>query len=323
MKRRAGHDRGQAAVLVVVLMAVLVGVMALAIDVGLWYVDKREVQAAADAAALAGAPALVSGQSFAQSAAATIYAVDGHPDDTVAYSFPNASTITVTATRSLDVQFASVLGLTSATVTVDASAQVRAYTTIEGGIAPFGVMRGAFAPGMNYPLYSDNSSSNNGALSLPTENGSGGCAGSGGASAFRDSLAGTDDICPLSVGQVVSTKPGSNAGPTRQGLDERIHTYQPVSSIVRFDATGNAVILDEDSPQLVRIPVVENVNGTTTWPNGSANVRIVGFAWFVITGYSDNGRRIDGVFVRAAAQGDEPTTDWTPGASVYTTELSE
>ncbi|MCH8345587.1 MAG: hypothetical protein IIC87_01515, partial [Chloroflexi bacterium] len=51
-------------------LAVLLGMAALTIDVGLAYVARRDMQNAADAAALAGADVLLEGQSLALAASA-------------------------------------------------------------------------------------------------------------------------------------------------------------------------------------------------------------------------------------------------------------
>ena len=40
------------------------------------------------------------------------------------------------------------------------------------------------------------------------------------------------------------------------------------------------------------IPIIENQDGSTNWTGGSMNVRIVGFAWFVITGVTGNGQKV-------------------------------
>jgi hypothetical protein len=51
-------SRGQSLTIVAILVPLLIGVAALAVDVGNWYVQARKAQAAADAAALAAAPLL-------------------------------------------------------------------------------------------------------------------------------------------------------------------------------------------------------------------------------------------------------------------------
>lgn len=54
-------ERGQSIVLIAIFMVVLIGILALAIDGGLGYSNRRQAQNAADAAALAGADALCDG----------------------------------------------------------------------------------------------------------------------------------------------------------------------------------------------------------------------------------------------------------------------
>ena len=56
---------GVMAILVVLMVPVLVGFMGIAVDVGLWYTQKRALQTAADAAAIAGAFEIVNGSSDA------------------------------------------------------------------------------------------------------------------------------------------------------------------------------------------------------------------------------------------------------------------
>ena len=55
---RARSDHGQATVLTVVFLVVLLGMAALVLDIGSWYRADRATQSTADAAALAGAQAL-------------------------------------------------------------------------------------------------------------------------------------------------------------------------------------------------------------------------------------------------------------------------
>ena len=55
MKAKRSKQSGQALVLTVVMLVSLLGMAALVLDVGSWYRAKRNLQATADAAALAGA----------------------------------------------------------------------------------------------------------------------------------------------------------------------------------------------------------------------------------------------------------------------------
>jgi len=56
-------ESGQTLILFVLALGVLLGMAAMTIDVGLAYVARRDMQNAADAAALAGADAILEGQS--------------------------------------------------------------------------------------------------------------------------------------------------------------------------------------------------------------------------------------------------------------------
>ena len=62
-ERKRRDESGQALILFALGLAVLLGMAALTIDVGLAYVARRDMQNAADAAAMAGADALLEGQS--------------------------------------------------------------------------------------------------------------------------------------------------------------------------------------------------------------------------------------------------------------------
>ena len=75
--RKRRSQAGQTLPLVMFFMVALLGVAGLVIDVGGWYLQKRQVQAAADASALAGANQLPVGWSTAQSTAQTEYTNNG------------------------------------------------------------------------------------------------------------------------------------------------------------------------------------------------------------------------------------------------------
>ena len=114
--------------------------------------------------------------------------------------------------------------------------------------------------------------------------------------------------CPISIGQDVDTKPGKNTGPVAQGLNNRMTAgWESFNQIVQVDGNGQYTLLDPNSPQLVVIPIVQTTDGTTNWPNGSGQVQVVGFAYFVITGCGNpsiqgscansDGKYVNGTFV--------------------------
>jgi Flp pilus assembly protein TadG len=297
--------RGQTLPLVVMFMFSVIGIAGGAIDVGSWLHSKQSLQAAADAAALAGASQLANGWGAAQPAAAAEFGNNDAAGDSATYTNTSDLTtndsVTVTATRSAPTFFTKVFGISSVTVTATARATLQSFQTIASNqdIMPWGVMKGTYTPGQSYSIYTDNSSSNNGALSLPYVNNAN-CPVPNGANPYRDEIDGNLNACPVSVGEQLDVKPGQNAGPTRQGIDSRITTWESVNQIVQWGANGQATLLDPTSKQLVLIPIVEDPNGGTNWLNGSGTVRVVGFAWFIITpapGYTANGKTVTGVFV--------------------------
>ena len=325
MTRRSPHhrslsERGQSLALITVFMMSLLGMAALAIDAGSWYQTKRAVQAAADSAALAGASQLPAGWTTAQTAAQTEYSHNGNGSDTVTYqntaNLTTGDTVKVTASRVSTSFFAKLFGFTSANITATASATVESYTTVTstGQVMPWGVMKASWTLGSQYSIYTDGTSPNDGALSLPVKSGNS-CTGTSGGSDYKNTINGATLSCDVSVNQLVDVKTGQNTGPTSQGIDGRVCStcWKTLSQIVTFTSGGQATILLPSSPQLLLLPVVENAtNGSAVWPSGSGQVRVVGFAWFVLTqpGYTNGGKTVLGTFVGLSG----PQNGWSSGA---------
>jgi Putative Flp pilus-assembly TadE/G-like len=121
-------ERGQAVVLMVLALVVLLGMAALVLDVGNWWHTRRQLQATSDAAALAGAQKLPEDPSAA-SAMAMDYAnknggnVAGSDIVISSTAGPN-DTISVEAKRSDPGIFTGVLGLGGANIDAHAKARV-------------------------------------------------------------------------------------------------------------------------------------------------------------------------------------------------------
>ncbi len=321
---RSGES-GQTLVVFVLFMFAVLGMAGLAIDVGHWYQEKQAVQAEADASALAGASQLPTGWSSAMTAASSNFAKNAMAGDSPTYTNTTNQTahdsVTVSITRESRSFFTTIFGIDTVPITASAQATVQSYSTVTSNhdIMPWGVMRNSFTPGQPYKIYTDNSSSNNGALSLPYVNNVN-CPVPNGASPYRDEISGSLNACPISINEMIDVKPGQNAGPTRQGIDARITNWKPINQIVDYSDPAHARVLDSSSKQLVLIPVVEDPNGGTNWLNGSGQIRVVGFAWFVITGppgYTANGKTVTGVFVGLedpATVGDQ-TGAWNPNGN--------
>jgi hypothetical protein len=122
-------ERGQAIVLMVLSLLVIMGMAALVLDVGSWYHTKRRLQGTADAAALAGAQLLPKDTSGAQSQALTYANLNGGDvagADITVTSSPLGSNdiISVRARRTDAGIFSGILGIASADIDARAKARV-------------------------------------------------------------------------------------------------------------------------------------------------------------------------------------------------------
>jgi Flp pilus assembly protein TadG len=125
-RHRAGPgDRGAMAVIIALLLPVIAGIAGLSIDVGSWYLTRAQLQNAADAAALAGAAQLPGSPTTAAADAKTLAGknVSGATVTTVTPYNSDSSQIQVTVSKPGDVSLASVLGISSPTITATAVAQ--------------------------------------------------------------------------------------------------------------------------------------------------------------------------------------------------------
>ena len=123
----AKDSRGQAAVLTVLFLTVLLGATAMSLDVGSWFKAKRQLQATVDAAALAGAQGLPQGTDAATALAIQYAADNGHTLDASGISFSSDmttdDTISVQMSAPAPGFFSKLFGLGSVTVGAHAAAR--------------------------------------------------------------------------------------------------------------------------------------------------------------------------------------------------------
>jgi Flp pilus assembly protein TadG len=134
---RLRSERGQAAVLTVLFLVVLMGAVALTLDVGSWFREQRATQSAADAAALAGAHALPDDAGQAEVLAAEY--VDKNDGGDAIVTFPEGTNaISVRVERSAPGIFAQLFGIDSVDVAAQATARVGNPSAVKWA-APFAV----------------------------------------------------------------------------------------------------------------------------------------------------------------------------------------
>ena len=123
-------ERGQAIVLTVLALAVLLGMAALVLDVGAWFHQKRHLQATADAAALAGAQLLPQSPGGATAEALSNAGKNGGgvtgADITIGSERTTNDTIAVKAHKVNNGVFSRVLGVMSVNIAAKAKARVGA-----------------------------------------------------------------------------------------------------------------------------------------------------------------------------------------------------
>lgn len=148
--RGRGERRGAVAVIVALLLVVLVGFSAFAIDFGQTFVFRAQLQTAADAGAMAGALELLDGRPTLAPDSATVYAahnrvatVSAIADSVIPGSFsdaagfvalaswtdPAVNAVRVTTAHDAPYTFAPVLGLTTRTVRASAIGAIGSKVT--------------------------------------------------------------------------------------------------------------------------------------------------------------------------------------------------
>ncbi len=315
------NERGVVIIWSAFFMLMMLGFVALGIDVAKVMATRTELQNAADAAALAGASALNVSTGRLMPDTAMVRAqytasgnrafVDGPVPVTLLAADivvdPDENTVRVTVRRneatdgSMITHVAQVLGITK--VDLSATATAKADRTCEqcekmvpmGAVPPIGQQNFQTGCGNSYVLKRGGGNSvapgNYLALDFP-ECDEGPCAGmpTTGANTYRCLLEHGYGCC-IRIGQVIQTEPGNMAGPTRQGLDARWDAdTDPRTDICYSDYQGNG-------NRIVNVPIITPIG------NGRTNVTVTGLAAFFLTQRPSGNGDIAAEFVNEVVPG--------------------
>ncbi len=281
-----GRERGQALILAMLAMTVVLGFTAMAIDLGMMFEDRRELQNASDAAALAGVQYLPQSPSTAVSTARQWALKNGFTDAQIT-TVEVRSTSVANDTLYVDLDddfnwiFGRVLGMTTSNVGADATAIVGSL----GGnnkMMPWGLLEGEsgcldasgdaiFGGSCVVKVGADASAITGWYGALDFDGNGGGSAEYkaniiDGTTNWRYCIAGDSSPGCVSSVTVIDTLTGNKVGPTDQGIDER--TVSPAcdgngngkddfSEV--FTATGGDppyTVSCPESGRLVIIPIV-------------------------------------------------------------------
>jgi hypothetical protein len=278
------NEQGSVLIIVAVSFVVLLGLVALVVDIGLLYSQRESLVRAVTAAALAGVQKLPDDPDLAETVGLEYARLNGIEAQDELTAEATDEEIGVRTRRKVPMQFAQVFGLKTLPVSASAKARVGAVKRISGAV-PFGVVKQNFVFGQEYTLKFGSESSENvysgnfGALAL----------GGTGASNYRKNIC---EGCGLSleVGDWVPTETGNMNGPTKQGVDERVRGCMHVPSCTYDNFVPGC-------PRFAIVPVIDSLE-----VNGRGEVKIVGFAAFFITGA--RGGEVTGYFLRWSADAD-------------------
>jgi hypothetical protein len=290
--------RGQVLVFVAISIVALLGILALATDVAIFYFNWAQLRKEVDAAALAGASYLPANPSTATSTATTWVAKNGLANDQIvtnsigslgANNLPNSS-ITVAVKRIVPYYFARVVGLASAPITVTATAGAEAISGSSGWLpiampckgpscyngsqcTPNADGTGCYSCGKTVTL--------NTQQTVPGDWGPIACpAVSPGDSGYVTAL--TDGCSTYTgVGNSLDSKPG-NPVHTQDGINAHLATCPSCDPTPPGDACSNSSSIDPSNPHVILLPLVD----TSQWQAGrSSPAPVYGFAvgWILST----------------------------------------
>jgi hypothetical protein len=281
-------------------MVVLLGLMALGLDLGLVLLRKQELANAADAAALAGVQELPASAENARLRAIQYGVGNGMITDQMSVSVSSdLAEVGVVVSETVDLFFAPVLGIRQATVSARATARTGTVSGVMG-VVPLSVEQDDFVFGEKYYLKYGSPDLELDGTTEPEEPISGVRQGNFGALALGGTGASNylDKFMHgyrkmMRVGDIVETETGNMAGPTENGVKWR--TEGSAALTCTIDNVTRAC------PQLVIVPVVDKLT-----KGGRGPVTVVGFAAFFLEGTDRKQSRsyVVGRFLRRVVDGE-------------------
>jgi hypothetical protein len=289
-RSRHQWSSGQVAPLVAGIVAVLLAVIALGTDISVHYYNWVQMQKAADSAVLAGANwlpddpsrSIATAKTFAQSNGITAAEISS---TSVAQ---NNLSITMVVKRTVPYYFAQVLGMTSATLQVQATAAPQPPTTTVGAPSQSAVSSGTQPVGCTntgdcqlIPIGLDHNTVYTNGQQINLQQGQVGPGnwdllalnGVGGNNLRGNIADGASQV--VSVGDWILTEPGKKVGPIDQGFQDRIDRANSV------DPTGTFSSHAGNNPRVLVLPVVD-------WEhqNGRKDVLVDAFATVWLDSYN-------------------------------------
>ena len=285
--RRLAHRgirKGQALVVVIAAIPVVLGSLTLVVDVGNWCFNKVQIQTASDSAVLAGGLYLPSYPTQAVSVAHQYANSNGILDSEITsiQVTPDNKEVTLSVSRALPCYLCAILGESAAHAQVSgggtggSSGNLRATAT--SGIVPIRAAAGVV------PIAVDYRTSLNFGQQVILKQGQVGAGnwgplalGTDGADPYRTNIEyGYSGV--LAVNDWLDTETGNVVGPTQQGT-----TYRINGGLTNYPS-GTFQLHDLNDPRVMLIPLVD-FSGI----NGKSQVPLKGFAMMWIVSVDQQG----------------------------------
>lgn len=301
IRRWLSDESGNTILLAAMSMFVLLSIAGLAIDGGMIYMTKAELQKTANAAVLSGAQELTNSDVKVDEVTRNVVAShnDGSSIDNLSIEMDKKVAIDLSKTVSL--AFSKLLGMETVKVKAHSAAELRTMGRAEGA-APLGIDDSVpLEFNKLYQLKVDTGGveyGNFGVLAL----------GNTGARPYEENLRdGYQE--ELSVGDVIETQTGNIAGKTRDIVREKVDACPELPRDIN----------SRDCSRIILVPVYKPYSMDV---NQIKEVQITGFAYFYITDPMDmKDTSITGIFIKRAGTGFETTEGVFKGA--YSIRITE
>src|SRR5436190_5447120 len=289
---RTRNDNGQATILTVVFLTVLLGMAALVLDIGTWYRADRATQSTADAAALAGAQTLPYDPANASSLAQQYANKNGGglaaADITVSKTLVPNDTISVHVRGNAKGVFTKLFGVKSVSIGSTAKARASLMQSAQY-VAPIGV-------NVKHPKLKGGSSS------CP-------CFGSGNPTSLplgKNGAPGSFDLLNLD-----GSKGGSGGKVLADWIIHGYSGYLPIGSYLSdTGAKWNDSLVQDALEQRMGSDLLFPVYDTLDGGGANAVYHVIGWVGFHITGHEahGNGGSLTGWFTQVVWDGIESTS---------------
>lgn len=279
--------RGTALVLYVITFSVIAASVSVVVDIGMLVYQKANIVKATDAATLAAAQSLITGEENPVLVAQDYLRKNGvNPENAEIELLDGDIGISVRTTKEVDYVFARIIGFERGEIEAYAAAEIMAISSVFKGIKPFAIEEQELEFGKLYTLKEGGGSGSNGNY---------GCLALGGTGASNykfNILNGYDG--ELKVGDYVSTEPGNMSNPTKSSIDQLVNscTHHPECTYTSFYP---------DCKRIMTVVIVDDLD-----VNGRNKVQIRGFASFLVIAVKGQGNmcEVEGYFIRNIAQGE-------------------